>query len=137
MDEFACEASEVAVLSEDERFLATFAKAHTMTLKREDYIIKSDVPKFASLNGFGELNSKHLHKLIKTKYFPLGVWEHEHRVPVPGKEKNSPRMLIIGIKRVYWRADGASPPEDVIAGDLNSSMASDISDVSVEEEEDA
>jgi len=134
VNEFACEASPVAVLSEDERFLATFAEAHVVTLKREDYIIKSDVPKFASLNGFGQLNSKHLHKLIKTKYFPLGVFQQELRVPVTGKEKNSNRMLFIGIKRVFWRADGATPPEDVIAGDLNSSMASDTSDVSVEED---
>ena len=126
----------LATLSSDEQFLAKFAEAHVVTLKREDYIIQSDVAKFATLNGCTLGNTEIMKSVFKAKYLPLGVIEARRRVPVPDKKTGTSSLhLYVGIKRLFWRADGASPPEDVIAGDLNSSMASDISDVSLEEED--
>lgn len=125
----------VVTLSNDERFLAEFAKAHVVTKNREDYILESDVAKWAILNGCKLQNTSWQHVLLKAKYLKLGVWLEYRRIPIPGKAKRSSRDIYVGLKRLYWSPDGAVPAEDIVSGDLNSSLASDASEKTAEEED--
>jgi hypothetical protein len=113
------------VLSGDELFVAKFEECHVYTGAKGDYIIESDIAKWGLFNGC-RLNQSSIQKqLIRNKYVPMGMTCARHRVPVPNKTENQSRPLFIGLKRLFWRADGAKPAEDVIAKDLNASLASD------------
>ena len=121
-------AAPVVMVSPEEIFLEKFDECHKFTGKDTDYIVISDIKRWAILNGMPIKAAGIMKQLIKNKYESRGLKEVSRRVPVANKTGNHSRDVFVGIKRRFWRSDGAEPAEDVIAKDLNASIASDKSD---------